>query len=90
PPAAVAAALETLRADVPDLGPDAVLGPVPQQADARTDRALVRFDYAAGAVVTASLRAAVVAAAVRGRGPRRTQGARNTLRVRVDVPDPDL
>lgn len=90
PPPLVAAALRTLADDVPELAADAVLGPVPREADTRTDRALVRFDYAAGAAVAASLRASVVAAAVRGAGPRRSQGARNTLRVRVDVPDPEL
>lgn len=90
PPTAVAAALEGLRNDVRDLPGDAVLGPVPVTAETRTDRALVRFDYGAGPAVTASLRASVIAAAVRGRGPRRSQGARNTLRVRVDVPDLEL
>ena len=64
-------------------------------ARARRDavRALVRFDYALGAKVTESLRASVVSQArSRGRRPAkgRTPGARNTLRVRVDVPDLDL
>ena len=43
---------------------------------------------ALGRTVTEALRAAVVREALRGRrGPGR---ARNTLRVRVDVPDPEL
>ncbi|WP_460773873.1 primosomal protein N' family DNA-binding protein [Microbacterium sp. GXF7504] len=91
PPASVAQALSNLRVDVPGLAPDAVLGPVRLEgADTVTERALVRFDYGAGTAVTRSLRASLVADAVRGRRPRRGGPARNTLRVRVDVPDPDL
>lgn len=58
-------------------------------------RALYRFDYAHGPVVAHTLRAAVIADALRsarspkGR-PRVPDAARNTLRVRVDVPDLDL
>lgn len=89
---AVRAALDTLTADVPTLGTDAIVGPAPiAQSDPPRVRALVRFDYGRGAAVTESLRAAVIADALRARrrpgsGPR----VRNTLRVRVDVPDPDL
>lgn len=91
PPAAVSQALETLRADVPALAVDAVIGPARQAGgETPTDRALVRFDYAQGAAVCRSLRASVVSDAVRGRRPRRGGPARPTLRVRVDVPDPDL
>jgi primosomal protein N' (replication factor Y) len=91
PPPVVAQALETVRADVPTLSDDAILGPVRVAgAEAPLDRALVRFDYASGTAVARSLRASVVADAVRARRPRRGGTARNTLRVRVDVPDPDL
>lgn len=64
-------------------------------------RVLVRFDYAQGNAVTSSLRAAVIQSALRARRP--AKGARrsparapqrgavaNTLRVRVDVPEPEL
>lgn len=97
--AAVDRALASLREDVPDLPPDAVLGPVPLEgADGPPGaRALIRFDYARGARVTASLRASVVAEAVAGRrrrgGGRRPgghAGTRNTLAVRVDIADPEL
>jgi hypothetical protein len=54
-------------------------------------RALVRFDYGSGPAVTESLRASVVSQALKS---RRTKGPaaapRNTLRVRVDLPDLDL
>ena len=91
PPPAVAQAIANLRADVPGLPEDAVLGPVRESTpDGVVERALVRFDYGAGAAVTRSLRASLVADAVRARRPRRGGPARNTLRVRVDVPDPDL
>ena len=55
-------------------------------------RALVRFDYALGAAVAESLRGSVVAEALSaGRTPKgRAPAPRNTLRVRVDVPDLDL
>lgn len=86
---AVAAALTALRQAVPELDDEAVLGPLP--ADAGT-RALVRFDYAHGPRVSESLRSSIVADALRARRNPRTRapGARNTLRVRVDVPDLDL
>ena len=111
----VQGALEALRAAVPALGADAVLGPVrvdpPDAAGGENSarvggrtgsaraaggddeaRAFVRFDYALGTAVTASLRASVVAAALRTRRPAkgRPPGPRNTLKVRVDVPDLDL
>jgi primosomal protein N' (replication factor Y) len=88
-------ALAALRTDVPTLGPDAVLGPVPLEADPDAVRALVRFDYPHGRAVADSLRASVVRAALRSRsrprgpgGGSRTPG--NTLRVRLDIPDPEL
>ncbi|HYI50964.1 MAG TPA: primosomal protein N' [Microbacterium sp.] len=86
---AVDAALASLRDAVPDLDDEAVLGPVPS---ATVSRALVRFDYAHGQRVADSLRASIVADALRARkNPKtRTAGTRNTLRVRVDVPDLDL
>ncbi len=92
---AVDSALAALRDGVPEADPSWVLGPVPTDAGLR---ALVRFDYAAGAHVAEVLRAAVVADALSARrvrkGRRETQGRppapRNTLRVRVDVPDLDL
>jgi primosomal protein N' (replication factor Y) len=93
PPRAVDAALARLRADVPELGADAVLGPVARASDPDpTTRALVRFDYAAGRAVAESLRAAVVTDAVQARARTRGRGtrARNTLRVRFDIPEPDL
>lgn len=74
-----------------DVPADALLGPVPIVSDDPRDagrmRALVRFDYAQGARVAASLRASVVAAAV---ARRRARGARTTLSVRLDVLDPEL
>ncbi|MFT4135166.1 primosomal protein N' [Microbacterium sp.] len=85
---AVRETLEELRAAVPTLAEAAILGPVP--AGEAGVRALVRFDYAAGRRVAASLRAAVVARAL---GRRRVRGARTprtTLRVRLDVPELDL
>jgi len=91
PPASVMQALAAVQADVPALPEDAILGPVRVPGtDDTLERALVRFDYASGAAVAKTLRAAVVADAVRARRPRRGGAARNTLRVRVDVPDPDL
>ncbi|MFE1663479.1 primosomal protein N' [Microbacterium sp. P02] len=107
-PAAVAAAIDELRAAVPGLDADAVLGPVAVTAPLGSGaaagrapstpsieplaRAYVRFDYAHGRVVADSLRASVVVAALRTRkaAKGRPAGPRNTLRVRVDVPDLDL
>lgn len=86
---AVDAALADLRRAVPELDAEAVLGPVPRGEGVR---ALVRFDYAVGARVAASLRASVVSEAVKGRRPAkgRAPAAAHTLKVRVDVPDLDL
>jgi len=86
---AVDAAIAALRAAVPELDADAVLGPV---AHDDAVRALVRFDYALGTRVAGSLRASVVGQAIASRRPAkgRVRGAPNTLRVRVDVPDLDL
>jgi primosomal protein N' (replication factor Y) len=87
--AAVARAIEGL-ADV-GLPKEAVLGPVPVDSDDVPPRvrALVRFDYSAGARVAAALRAAVVAEAVAARrGKGRT--ARIALSVRLDILDPEL
>ncbi|MET0813205.1 MAG: primosomal protein N' [Microbacterium sp.] len=99
--AAVDGALTALRERVPDVDPSWVLGPVPVEGKGTSPsgfRALVRFDYASGAKVADTLRAAVVADALAARraskGRRQTQGRpqtpRNTLRVRVDVPDLEL
>lgn len=90
---AVDLALAALRDDVPTLPADAVLGPVPVGADQPPSaRALVRIEYALGRPVAEALRAAVVADAVRGRAAARRKGSapRNTLRVRLDIPEPDL
>ena len=86
---AVDTALAALREAVPELDDEAVLGPLPTDAGAR---ALVRFDYAHGSRVTESLRGSIIADALRARKNPRTRaaGTRNTLRVRVDVPDLDL
>lgn len=85
----VDAALSALRAAVPELDADAVLGPLPRDEGVR---ALVRFDYALGSRVAESLRASIVNHAIKGRRPAkgRPPGVRNTLKVRVDVPDLDL
>jgi primosomal protein N' (replication factor Y) (superfamily II helicase) len=85
-------AIAAVREAVPGLRDDGVLGPVTLESDPAARRALLRFDYAEGRAVAESLRATSVAEALRvrrnpkGRGPR----PRNTLRVRVDVPDPEL
>jgi primosomal protein N' (replication factor Y) len=86
---AVARALASLHELA--LPSDAVLGPVPVESDDTPPRvrALVRFDYGAGARVAAALRAAVVAEAVSGRrGRGRT--TKSTLSVRLDILDPEL
>ncbi|WP_243074762.1 primosomal protein N' [Microbacterium sp. SS28] len=90
PSTSVTAALAAVRDAAPDLGAQDLLGPVARDDD--TVRALVRFDYGQGGRVTESLRSSVVADALRARknARGRTPGARNTLRVRVDVPDLDL
>ena len=86
---AVDAALSALRQAVPELDREAVLGPLPREDGVR---ALVRFEYALGMRVAESLRASVVNHAIKARRPAkgRAPGARNTLKVRVDVPDLDL
>ena len=83
------AAIAELRTAVPSLDDTAVLGPVPKDEGAR---ALVRFEYGLGARVTETLRASVVSQALSARRAARGRPApaRNTLRVRVDVPDLDL
>ncbi|KAA9086721.1 primosomal protein N' family DNA-binding protein [Microbacterium radiodurans] len=86
--AAVGASLRQLRDDVPTLADGAVLGPVPGEEG--SVRALVRFEFSAGRAVAESLRAAVIAQALRGRRRGSVPGPRNTLRVRLDVPDLDL
>lgn len=85
----VEGALAALRDAVHELDDDAVLGPLPTEGGTR---ALVRFEYALGPRVTESLRGSIVADALRARRNPRTRaaGTRNTLRVRVDVPDLDL
>jgi primosomal protein N' (replication factor Y) len=87
--AAVDAALKALREAVPELDDEAVLGPVPTE---QGTRALVRFDYAHGRRVAESLRSSLIADALHARKNAKTRaaGTRNTLRVRVDVPDLDL
>lgn len=86
---AVDHALAELRAAVPELDGEAVLGPLSR---AEGVRALVRFEYGLGARVAESLRASVVSQAVKARRPAkgRAPGPAHTLRVRVDVPDPEL
>lgn len=83
-----------LRENVPDLDALAVLGPVDTSAtpDTPTARALVRFDYAHGRAVAEALRAGVIAEALRARKSTKDKGPRprNTLRVRLDLPEPDL
>jgi primosomal protein N' (replication factor Y) len=93
--AAVDRALATLSADVPGLPADAVLGPVPVDRQGWPGaRALVRFDYARGAAVAASLRASVVSEAVNARSARRgsakTRAPRNILTARLDIVEPEL
>lgn len=90
----VDALLTELREAVPDLDALAVLGPVDTSAppDTPTSRALVRFDYAHGRAVAEALRAGVIADALRARKSTKDKGPRprNTLRVRLDLPEPDL
>ncbi|WP_082496895.1 hypothetical protein [Microbacterium sp. Leaf288] len=89
PRRAVDTAIAALRAAVPELDAESVLGPIAHEDSVR---ALVRFDYGLGARVTESLRASVVSHAMKGRRPAkgRAPGAAHTLKVRVDVPDLDL
>ncbi len=86
--------LAELRESVPDLDALAVLGPVDTSTapDTPTSRALVRFDYAQGRAVAEALRAGVIADALRARKSTKDRGPRprNTLRVRLDLPEPDL
>ncbi|MEV7875488.1 primosomal protein N' [Microbacterium sp. NPDC089188] len=86
--------LAFLRETVPDLDALAVLGPVDTSTDpdTATARALVRFDYAHGRAVAEALRAGVIADALRARKSRKDRGPRprSTLRVRLDIPEPDL
>ncbi|MBF0815389.1 primosomal protein N' [Microbacterium paludicola] len=93
--AAVDRALATLRADVPELPADAVLGPVPLDRQGWPGaRALIRFDYSRGAAVAASLRASVVTEAVNARSSRRgsakSRAPRNILTARLDIVEPEL
>ncbi|MFG6476752.1 primosomal protein N' [Microbacterium sp. P06] len=87
-------ALATLRTDVPTLDAAAILGPVvaTEAGSAPESRALVRFDYPHGRAVAESLRASVIADALRARRLPRERGPRprNTLKVRLDVAEPDL
>ncbi len=86
--------LASVRETVPDLDALAVLGPVDtsETPEVATSRALVRFDYAHGRAVAEALRAGVIADALRVRKPRKDRGPRprSTLRVRLDIPEPDL
>jgi len=90
----VDALLTSLRESVTDLDALAILGPVDTSTtpDVATSRALVRFDYAHGRAVAEALRAGVIADALRARKPTKDRGPRprNTLRVRLDIPEPDL
>ncbi|HEX5857833.1 MAG TPA: primosomal protein N' [Microbacterium sp.] len=92
-PIAVDRTIAALREAVPALVGEAVLGPLPDEEPAPEvphARALVRFDYATGPAVAASLRSSVVAEALRSRRAVKGRTPRNTLRVRVDVVDPEL
>ncbi|WP_433673561.1 primosomal protein N' [Microbacterium gorillae] len=90
-PDAVDEALRVLRDEVPTLPPDAVIGPVrADEDDTPRSRALLRFEYGVGAAVAASLRGSVVSAALRGRRGRNRNIRATTLRVRLDVADPQL
>lgn len=94
-PVAVDRAIAAVREALPALTPDAVLGPLRDETPSPVPeiplaRALVRFDYAAGNAATASLRASVIAEALRSRRSAKGRTPRNTLRVRVDVIDPEL
>jgi primosomal protein N' (replication factor Y) len=91
-PAAVAGALSALREAVPRLVEDAIVGPIAVGDDSALQRALVRFEYAQGRAVAESLRASVVHAALTSRRTPRERGprARNTLKVRLDVLEPEL
>lgn len=90
-PAAVDEALRVLRDDVPTLAPDAVVGPVrADEDDMQRSRALLRFEYGVGTAVAASLRGSVVSAALRGRRGRNRAVRATSLRVRLDVADPQL
>ena len=80
-------AIADVRAALPHLEPAAVLGPVPIEGGVR---ALLRVDYAHGLRAAETLRAAVIAAAVRTRRAGREKGPRTTLRVRLDVPELDI
>ncbi len=81
----VAAAVETTKAEPLD-----VLGPV--DVDASTVRTIVRFDYAHGAEIAATLRAEVIQAATNRRKTIAIAGkrgaARPTLKVRFDDIEP--
>jgi primosomal protein N' (replication factor Y) len=59
---------------------------------AQTRRALLRFGYAQGRAVAHALRGAVVTASLRSRRRKKgtPPGPRNTLKVRLDVLDPEL
>ncbi|MGY1552401.1 primosomal protein N' family DNA-binding protein [Microbacterium sp. A588] len=85
--ASVERALTSLRA-LP-LPADAILGPVPIESDEDRVRALVRFEYAAGATVATTLRAAVVAEAVKRRRGKAGNN-RIPLSLRLDILDPEL
>lgn len=84
-PASVRAALDSLAAV--GVSGEAVLGPLPLDDDGRV-RALVRFGYAAGAAVAATLRAAVVADAAQSRRPRGRP--RVSLSVHLDILEPEI
>ena len=82
--AAVARAVETVR----DLDGVDVLGPAPADEEG-LERAIVRFDYAAGARVARELRAEMIRVATERRRPVAGRPVRRppVLRVRFDDPD---
>ena len=82
--AAVARAVETVR----DLDGVDVLGPAPADEEG-LERAIVRFDYAAGARVARELRAELIRVATERRRPVAGRPVRRppVLRVRFDDPD---
>lgn len=83
----VSATLEDFANDVNPSIPDAVIGPV--ETGEGVTRALVRFTYAEGAASARSFRASVIRAALRTRRAKNAPRT-NTLRVRLDVADPQL
>ncbi|MRG58540.1 primosomal protein N' [Agromyces sp. CFH 90414] len=80
----LAKAMEAVREAAPGIG---VIGPAP--ADDGLERVIVRFEYAAGSRVAATLKAEAIRAATERRRPvaGRRPGRPPTLRVRLDDPE---